>query len=222
MLRAGVIGICALAFLAAWAWVLPPADTSDIARRADGSIVNAGHEVTRAAPRAPVLPIPGAADLAMLESSVEAILDALGIPKHDAEIIEVAQNPATSALSDMVASALRDGQGNAAIKALVNAAYARDEIEVPDVLLTARKTIDTDTLLTIVLSRAKARLGEADTTLGFEVVTYVVQPGDSLAGIALYAFGDAWQSPRLIAANPNTLPSAAALFEGQVLTIPSD
>lgn len=118
-----------------------------------------------------------------------------------------------SQLESLVIEALRQGQSEEYIDALVNHVAAKGTVEVPGALVTPGGQVDTATLLT-TLSSAQ----EADTS-GAEL--YTVQPGDSLASISFRFFGSTSYAGEIFAANSDLLSETGAITVGQELVIPS-
>lgn len=143
--------------------------------------------------------------------------------------------PTTSAtLQGIVTQALREGQSDAYIDALVNEAAGKGAVAVPAMLVTPEGRVDTAVLLATLVARAQeADLGEGDAAdPGAEAdlaalpgtpegdATYTVQPGDSLGALALRFYGDAARYTVIFDANRRILNAPDRIAVGQRLLIP--
>jgi len=143
-------------------------------------------------------------------------------------------------LHGLVAEALRQGQSDAGIDALVNAAVTAGEIKVPSALVTPDGRVDTHVLLAGLIARAQSELGrkaDAPTIAGGDGVEvrmvqkadgvveqyqfYTVQPGDSLGAIAVRFYGDMNRYMAVFEANRMILSSPDRIKVGQRLVIPT-
>ena len=136
-------------------------------------------------------------------------------------------------LQSLVVQALREGQSDAYIDALVNEAAGQGAVSVPAMLVTAEGRVDTAVLLASLVARStEAEFGEGDISdptadlATPEVIfdrdqLYTVQPGDSLGAIALRFYGDAGKFPAIFNANRATLIAPDQIRTGQRLTIPA-
>ncbi|WP_151720095.1 LysM peptidoglycan-binding domain-containing protein [Gemmobacter serpentinus] len=133
-------------------------------------------------------------------------------------------------LEGLVAQALREGQTDAYIDALVNEAAGRGEVSVPAGLVTASGKVDTAVLLAGLVSAAQAA-ARADLqparhpaltapVAGTESRIHLVQEGDSLGAIALKFYGNMALYPIILEANRATLSGPDRLRRGQELRIP--
>ncbi|MEH7829554.1 LysM peptidoglycan-binding domain-containing protein [Gemmobacter denitrificans] len=144
-------------------------------------------------------------------------------------------------LEGLVAQALREGQSDAYIDALVNEAAGRKEIAVPGALVTAEGKVDTAVLLADLVGKAQDAAGQPRSAPrevvtggdGVEVHTvaqadgssqqfrfYTVARGDSLGAIAEKFYGDAGYYLAIFEANRAILSTPDALNAGQRLVIP--
>ena len=143
------------------------------------------------------------------------------------------------ALGALIAQALRQGQSDAYLDALLNEAASAGKIVTPEAMMTTTGKLDTATLLatlvknsppasdTALLAQAVLAGNDADLsavhrsdqTLSNHV--YTVQNGDSLGAIARKFYGDARLYSAIFKANRASLATPNALRPGQRLTIPS-
>lgn len=119
---------------------------------------------------------------------------------------------APSDLEALIIRALRQGQSESYIHALVNDAAKKGKVEVPKSLVTAEGQVDTALLLATLSEPAHAAP---------EIQTYIVSPGDSLASIAYRFYGRTDAQADILSANRETLADADKLTVGQVLTLPN-
>jgi nucleoid-associated protein YgaU len=177
----------------------------------------------RAAPAAPP-----AADDALQAMSLAALS---GLRNRSAPAA-----PASTAdtLQGIVTQALREGQSDAYIDALVNEAAGAGAVSVPAMLVTPEGRVDTAVLLATLVARSQeADLGEGDAAdPGAEAdvaalpgpsagdVSYTVQPGDSLGALALRFYGDAARYTVIFEANRRSLSAPDRIAVGQRLVIP--
>lgn len=190
----------------------------------------------------------GTAPAEDLRATTAAILAGLGHPVAappgtDPELAAMSQAALTAlaargsarpTLAAIVTRALREGQSDAHIDALVNEAVGRGTVAAPAGLTTPEGRVDTAAMLAHLVAQAQgADLGEGDRgdpgtpdlplTAGPEGrdALHLVGPGDSLGGIALRYWGDASLYPLLFAANRGALASPDRLRVGQRLTVPA-
>ncbi len=114
-------------------------------------------------------------------------------------------------LEKLIITALREGQNENYIDALVNDAATKGDVEVPGTLMTADGRVDTATLLTVLSKSPDAMRAGAK--------LYTVQPGDSLAAIAFRFYGTTENVDALTNANAEVLANNG-LVVGQELVIP--
>lgn len=144
-------------------------------------------------------------------------------------------------LQSLVVTALREGQSDAYIDALVNEAAAAGRVTVPEVMVTSDGRVDTSVLLNNLVTQAVVASGgdvpvpdvNPTETPGVEVRVvqraqdavqarfYTVQPGDSLGGIAVKFYGRVDYFDRIYQANRQTLSSPDLIRTGQRLVIPN-
>ena len=124
--------------------------------------------------------------------------------------------PASTNLEKLIIRALRQGQSESYIHALVKDAAKKGKVEVPKSLVTTEGQVDTALLLATLSEPANAAP---------EIQTYIVSSGDSLASIAYRFYGRTDTQANILSANRETLADADAdadkLTVGQVLTIPN-
>lgn len=151
--------------------------------------------------------------------------------------------PQPEKLQALIAQALKQGQSDSYIDALLNEAASRGEVTVPKALVTPEGRVDTATLLAnIVASATAATQGKAPGDLakgqpvggkGVEVrmVTqadgssvqyqfYTVGVGESLGAIAVKFYGDVAKFNMIFEANRTILSSPDKIRVGQRLVIP--
>lgn len=146
-------------------------------------------------------------------------------------------------LEALVVQALREGQNDVYIDALVNEAAGEGKISVPSALVTADGRVDTAVLLSSLVTQAQVASGAVrpvrpqDVTAtgdGVEVRVvqkasgrseshqfYTVLPGDSLGAIAVKFYGDVTHFTAIFNANRAILSSPDRLNVGQRLVIPA-
>ncbi|WP_161594647.1 LysM peptidoglycan-binding domain-containing protein [Marimonas lutisalis] len=137
-------------------------------------------------------------------------------------------------LETIIVQALREGQSDAYLDALLNEAAATGAIQVPSALVTSEGRVDTVTLLanlvqkssgqsgldTSALAAAAGRPQPRPAALAYDQV-YVVQPGDSLAAISYRFYGETLRYREIFTANQDKLSSPDKIRIGQRLTIPA-
>lgn len=146
-------------------------------------------------------------------------------------------------LETIVAQALREGQNDDYIHALVNEAAGSGQISVPSALVTSDGQVDTAVLLNSLVAQAKSATGSAPQIdpnsviaggQGVEVYAlstasgegeshrfYTVLPGDSLGAISVKFYGDVTHYAKIFEANRQILSSPDRLNVGQRLVIPA-
>jgi len=146
-------------------------------------------------------------------------------------------------LEALVVQALREGQNDTYIDALVNEAAGKGKIIVPSALVTSDGRVDTAVLLSSLVSQAQVASGAAQpvrpedvTASGDGVEVHVVQkatggseahqfytvlPGDSLGAIAVKFYGNVTLFTAIFNANRAILSSPDRLNVGQRLVIPA-
>ena len=143
--------------------------------------------------------------------------------------------PKSGDLQTLVVQALRQGQSDAYLDALLNEARDSGRIAVPEALITSDGKVDTTTLLATLVQRSVgATKVPADSGLaaaGPDVTRprarplaqseiYTVQPGDSLAAISYRYYGDTMQYTVIYDANRDKITTPDKIRVGQKLTIP--
>lgn len=145
-------------------------------------------------------------------------------------------------LESLVVEALRAGQPDDYIDALVNEAAGSGAISVPSALVTSDGRVDTAVLLSTLVTKAQVASGAVEAVNPAEVIAggegvevrvtasaigdstqnqfYTVASGDSLGSIAQKFYGDAVYFPAIFEANRTFLSSPDELAIGQRLVIP--
>ena len=135
-----------------------------------------------------------------------------------------------SAFQTLIAQALRAGQSDAYIDALLNEAAGSGRITVPSALVTAEGRVDTHVILSTIVAQAAIAsgqdLGAAKVSSAGHIQTgqqqvYTVGPGDSLGSFALRYYGDMSRYTTIFDANRTILSSPDSLRVGQRLVIPT-
>ncbi|HKK87015.1 MAG TPA: LysM domain-containing protein [Roseovarius sp.] len=126
----------------------------------------------------------------------------------------VAPQPAPKVTGDtrletMILSALKQGQSEDYIGALVNDAADKGKVDVPESLITSDGRVDTSALL--------ATLSQPVDPGHY---THTVAPGDTLASISYRYYGRTEHGTAILAANADALPNESHLSVGQTLVIP--
>lgn len=142
--------------------------------------------------------------------------------------------PAEVTLEVLVASALAVGQTPEQIDQLINQAASHGNVRVPTMLLTTEGRVDTPVLMASMEQLAKVPVTEQGDVssddsyitpetaiLDIQDLSYLVQPGDSLGGLALKFYGNAAQFAPIYDANRQILATPTSIRVGQVLTIPA-
>ena len=193
-----------------------PRRSADLAAPNVADVTRADTDLSSLAALAPVPPEPEAVAPAPETSRIVR-------PKEATARIEVPQTAAAPAMSPtlpgapsdleaLIIRALRQGQSESYIHALVNDAAKKGRVEAPKSLVTAEGQVDTALLL--------ATLSEPAHTAP-EIQTYIVSSGDSLASIAYRFYGRTDAQANVLSANRETLSDADRLTVGQVLTLPN-
>lgn len=237
MVRLGVVMTFLVATLGSWALMKPPG--SGIDRLANGEIILPEPEVARAAPTAAILPAPAMMhhDERLLGDTQSAILDGLGFGRSVETPTELRDMTAgvlsgiggitgvetsveISPLAAMVIAGISARTDDASMDAMINTAFTAGEVDVPAALITTNGTVDTQVLLTSIVTGAKQRMGQPITAPVTQIATYTVTTGDSLAGIAAQIYGDVLAYPRLLEANDDLMSSPAQISVGMQLVVP--
>ncbi|MDU8929395.1 LysM peptidoglycan-binding domain-containing protein [Alisedimentitalea sp. MJ-SS2] len=139
-------------------------------------------------------------------------------------------------LENLIVQALRQGQSDAYIDALLNEAAATGQVKVPSALVTPEGRVDTVTLLATLVEKSRGQSGVDTATLAaaaeggtavrpakrvLQDQVYVVRPGDSLAAISYRFYGETLQYRQIFAANQEKLTSPDKIRIGQRLKIPA-
>ncbi|WP_294621808.1 LysM peptidoglycan-binding domain-containing protein [uncultured Roseovarius sp.] len=112
-------------------------------------------------------------------------------------------------LETMILGALKQGQSEEYIGALVNDAADKGKVNLPESLITSDGRVDTSALL--------ATLSQPVDPGHY---THTVAPGDTLASISYRYYGRTEHGTAILAANTDTLPTESHLRVGQTLVIP--
>ena len=173
---------------------------------------------------------PPATDTGDLRSMTSGVLAALG----------AATGPAPGAtgpqkLETLIVQALRQGQSDAYLDALLNEAAATGAVTIPAALVTSDGRVDTVTLLASLVQKSAGQGGVDTAALAAAAGArpaprpqrstqdqlYVVQPGDSLAAISYRFYGETTFYQQIFAANRDLLTSPDKIRIGQKITIPA-
>lgn len=171
---------------------------------------------------------------ALGQSALAGILAARGMAQQTAA---PAPQEATQALGAIVAQALQQGQSDAYVEALLQAAHSEGMFEADRALVREDGRVDARTMLSQIVGQASptpsAATPENVGGAGVEVRTvqradrtetyrfYTVQGGDSLGYIAQKFYGDAALYPQIWEANRTIVPSPDRIQKGQRLVIPN-
>ncbi|MBY6114226.1 LysM peptidoglycan-binding domain-containing protein [Mameliella alba] len=174
-------------------------------------------------------PVAGAEDDALMAMTQSVLASLTGVGG-------AADTPTPGDLQTLVVQALRQGQSDAYLDALLNEARDSGQVVVPDALITSDGKVDTATLLATLVQRSvNAGPVPADSGLArtaVEVTTrpkaravtetqvYTVKPGDSLAAISYRFYGDTLQYTAIYEANRDKITTPDKIRVGQTLTIP--
>lgn len=144
-------------------------------------------------------------------------------------------------LEAIVIAALRAGESDESIDAIVNAAATAGTVAVPEILVTSEGRVDTAVMLNNIVTQAQIASGGGapaipnttpDNTAGMEVRVvqratdevqarfYTVQSGDSLGAISIKFYGVVSGYERIFNANKALLSSPDLIRAGQRLVIP--
>ncbi|SMX39488.1 LysM peptidoglycan-binding domain-containing protein [Maliponia aquimaris] len=157
---------------------------------------------------------PGAAQDDPLWAMTETVLSTLG-----------ASTPRAATLQALVVEALREGQSDAYVDALLNEARQTGSIVVPAALITSDGKVDTGTLLAVLVQRsvgpaAPAPPPKAAAPGAPSRRVYTVQPGDSLAAISYRFYGETIHHKDIFEANRDKIDAPDQIRTGVTLTIP--
>lgn len=137
-------------------------------------------------------------------------------------------------IEQLVSQAVREGQSDAYLDAMLNEAHKAGDLNIPDELITSDNRVDTSTLLSSLVKRSIATTGVPEEFKSVQkAVTalpepnkleatqaYRVQPGDSLAAIAHRYYGHTYLYLAIYEANRDKLATPDQIKVGQTLTIP--
>ncbi len=153
-----------------------------------------------------------------LTSNVLAGINGIKEPKTPVEAAEPGD------IQEIVQQAIAEGQSDEYLEALLEEAVEKGEIEITDGLRTTDGEVDTRTLLSTLVKQSldgETEEGalEAEAAVG-EDRYHVVEPGDSLAAIALQYYQNAQDYPRIFEANRDQVSRPDLINVGQRLLIP--
>lgn len=142
----------------------------------------------------------------------------------------------TESLQSIIVQALRAGESDAYIDALLNAAKIKGEIQVPEALVTNTGKVDTSVILASIIQSATGAPAKPTVSVGGPGVEvrvvqhingtvqyqfYTVQSGDSLGAIAIKFYGDMREYKTIYEANRQVIVSPDRIRAGQRLSIPT-
>lgn len=204
-------------------------DNTTIAQTTAGVLAGLGVQVAAPAPQNPNDPL-----LQQTQAALSGIQNIRGIAA--APSAPAVPQPG---LQSLVAEALKQGQSDAYIDALLNEAAAAGQVSVPQMLVTSDGRVDTAVLLASIVAQATVAAGgqapampdvvggegvevrvvqRADQTEQYRF--YTVNPGDSLGSIAVKFFSSVEYYPQIFEANRQILSSPDRIQSGQRLVIP--
>ena len=136
-----------------------------------------------------------------------------------------------TALSALVQQALKEGQSDAYLEALVDEAAASGQIKVPSAMLDTQGQVDSKVLLASLVEKSLSNETQNETIAALaseakgeaapsKPVYHVVVSGESLAGIAVEYYDSALAYSRIFDANRKILKTADRIYVGQRLLIP--
>ncbi|MGV6848495.1 MAG: LysM peptidoglycan-binding domain-containing protein [Marinibacterium sp.] len=134
--------------------------------------------------------------------------------------------PGELSLQELIDRALQEAEPDQYLEAILNEAASSGQIRVPEELQTADGGVDTQTLVTALVERS---VEQGPDTVQPDIPgvqgadgarTYVVQPGDSLGGIAFRIYGRTSAFTRIFEANRDRLETPDRIQVGQTLRIP--
>lgn len=141
----------------------------------------------------------------------------------------VSQKEQMPDLSSLISQAMKEGQSDAYLEALIGEAVQDGTVEVPDAMVSTDGSVDTKTLLASLVSQSLKTTQKNDVLASeasgsssekAEQRSHTVVSGDSLAAIALRYYGDAGEFSKIFAANRNTIQRPNLIRVGQVILIP--
>lgn len=145
------------------------------------------------------------------------------------QLAENSRSPDT--LNTLIIHAMREGQSDAYVDSLINEAVGSGRVQAPDSIVTSSGDVDTATLLDSLVQHSAgsqtaptaAPVPPTDiaSVAPEKDLFYVVQPGDSLAGIALRHYGTTTAHDIIYTANRDILPTPSAVRPGMTLRIPA-
>lgn len=216
--------------------------TGDAAALSQGVLASLG---TRPAP-APSRQNPADALAALVREAQDARTLTKDASKDDAAIAALTRSVLANidrglkhdddapSLERLVSQAMREGQSDAYLDALLNEARNTGDIVIPQELITSDDRIDTATLLATLVQRSVATTGVPEQFKSVEKTvtatpepapvaagqSHKVQPGDSLAAIAYRYYGQTYLYLAIFEANRDKLATPDQIKVGQTLTIP--
>ncbi len=163
-----------------------------------------------------------------LRALTDGVLAGPGAPVAPTTTATDAGSP--QSLNALIIQAMREGQSDAYVDALLNEAVGKGEVAAPPALVTPSGEVDTATLLDSLVQQSVAAQSAPSAPEPAPVIAavpepegdlfYTVQPGDSLAGIALRHYGTTTAHEIIYMANRAQLPSPSAVSPGMKLRIP--
>ncbi|MGY3438616.1 MULTISPECIES: LysM peptidoglycan-binding domain-containing protein [unclassified Marinovum] len=183
-----------------------------------------------------------------MRSLTQGVLAGLGAAQGKPVVTQQAEVPLT--LDALIVKAMGEGQSDAYVDALLNEAVGSGAVDVPAAIVTSSGEVDTATLLESLVNRSGVKTAPAPAPApkripakvptqpaaelaqvaapvlpniappANDVLIYTVQPGDSLAGIALRHYGTTTAYEIIYQANREKLPSPSAVRPGMTLRIP--
>lgn len=141
----------------------------------------------------------------------------------------VAESEKKPDLSSLISQAMKEGQSDAYLEALIGEAVEEGTVKVPDAMVSTDGDVDTKTLLASLVQQSLSGSGadEAPAAEAGEASAedakprhHTVASGDSLAAIALQYYDDASAYERIFAANRSTIARPNLIKVGQVILIP--
>jgi LysM repeat protein len=157
----------------------------------------------------------------MTSSVLAGIAGATG---QAAPILEEGETNGSSDISDLIEMAIAEGQSDEYLDSLIAEAVDNGQLVVPDEMKTTTGDVDTRVLIASLVQEAEAATTAQDVEelkkeAGVDK-TYEVQPGDSLAAIAITFYGSPSEYSKIFDANRDILDRADLIRVGQVLRIP--
>jgi len=128
--------------------------------------------------------------------------------------------PVDENLRSLLVDAVLQRQSDTYVAVVLNAALARGEIDVPPGVRTPSGDLDVSALLSALVEASGSELPTPRLPL-HQSGSYIVQSGDSLAGLASRYYGRPLDFVHILQANPALRQSGGNLEPGQQITIPA-